>query len=105
MIIEALLFVAALLLFWAYANKIPPNYPPTPPICLPLIGHMHYLFPYGAQNRNKGLHELFEKYNKNGVMAFHLLFGFKFVFIGEISALSKRVDLIDLKPSYSLRNP
>jgi hypothetical protein len=85
MIVESLLFVAAFLLFWAYATKIPPNYPPTPPIRLPLIGHMHYLLPYGAQNRNKGLHKLYEKYNKNGVMALHI-FGFKIVIIGEVSA-------------------
>ena len=49
---------------------------------LPFLGHMHYLFGYSSNDMNKGLDDLFDKYNKDGVFAIH--FGsWKIVTLGE----------------------
>ena len=46
---------------------LPDNYPPTPPIRLPIIGHAHYLLFHG-----KVLQETFKRYSKNGLLALHI---------------------------------
>ena len=79
--ISELLFLATLAVFWLYFAKLPPDYPPTPPISLPFVGHMHYLLPHLRQPW-EGLYHLYNKYGRNGLMAMH--FGpYKFVLLGE----------------------
>ena len=46
MIVEILLFLSTILLIWYYMTRLPANYPATPPIRLPLIGHGLYLLGY-----------------------------------------------------------
>ena len=81
MITELLLVFAALMVWWLYASRLPADYPPTPPVRLPFLGHMHYLLPY-LKEPYEGLYQLYDKYGRNGVMAIH--FGpYKFVLLGE----------------------
>nr|APH81374.1 cytochrome P450 CYP3031A1 [Tigriopus kingsejongensis] len=81
------LVVVVLILAWYVKNRLPANYPPTPPTRLPLFGHSHYLL----FTRNSGIEaidELFHKYSKDGVMAFHLG-SFKLVIIGSFDLLKE----------------
>ncbi len=84
MLVEAVLFLFVFALSWHFINRPPANYPPTPPIRLPFLGHIHYLLPYGLKNANVGLNALYKKYNKDGVFAFHLGI-IKLVLVGEAS--------------------
>ena len=70
---------------------MPPDYPPTPPIRLPLLGHMHYIVPYVLRGsmtkttRATGLEDLNKRYGKGGILCLH--FGpFKLVLIGKRSS-------------------
>ena len=81
MITELLLVLAAVTAWWLYAARLPPDYPPMPPVRLPFLGHMHYLLPH-LREPYEGLYQLYDKYGRNGVMAMH--FGpYKFVLLGE----------------------
>ena len=63
-------------------TRLPADYPPTPPLRLPLLGHMHYIVPYVLNTGLAGLEDLNRKYGKNGVLCLH--FGpFKLVLLGE----------------------
>ena len=81
MITELLLVLAALTAWWLYSTRLPPDYPPVPPVRLPFLGHMHYLLPH-LKEPYEGLYQLYDKYGRNGVMAMH--FGpYAFVLLGE----------------------
>ncbi len=80
MIVEIVLFSAVLLCYWYYATRLPADSPPSPPIRLPFLGHIHYLLPYGKRV-NDGLDDLYRKYNKNGMFTFHMGF-LKMILIG-----------------------
>ncbi len=71
MIVEAALFVVVFYLCWLYLTRPPPDYPPTPPIRLPIFGHIHYLMGYGS-DPNVGFDKVFQKYGKDGVVAVHM---------------------------------
>lgn len=59
MIIEVILFVIFCLTVWYYLTRLPDNYPPTPPIRLPLIGHGLYML--GYEHAQIAFHELCDK--------------------------------------------
>ena len=65
--IEIALLGVLLLIIWYYATRLPDNYPPTPPIRLPILGHAHYLLLHGPV-----LHETFKRYSKNGLLSLHI---------------------------------
>lgn len=71
MIVELIVLASALLLFWHYKTPLPPDYPPTPPIRLPVLGHMHYMLPY-ISDVNEGFYALYKKYGRDGILALHL---------------------------------
>ena len=50
---------------------MPDNYPPTPPIRLPILGHAHYLFLHGP-TKSTVIHELFRRYSKDGILTLHI---------------------------------
>jgi len=66
MIIEAVLFLTVLFLTWKFLSKLPDDYPSTPPIRLPLIGHGLYLL--GYKNTQAAFNDLCHKYGKDGMM-------------------------------------
>ena len=65
--IEVVLLAVLLLIIWYWATKLPDNYPPTPPIRLPILGHAHYMLLHGTV-----LHETFKRYSKNGLLTLHI---------------------------------
>jgi hypothetical protein len=71
MIVELLLLAIVWLMYWHYKTRLPSDYPPSPPLRLPILGHIHYLWLHRA-NINEGIDSLYEKYNRNGVFALHL---------------------------------
>ena len=71
MIVEIILFFILAYLIWLWLTRLPPNYPPTPPIRLPFFGHLPYIWWY-AQDPIMYLDQLSEKYGKDGVMALHM---------------------------------
>ena len=42
MLLAAAALAAAALVAWFFATRLPANYPPTPPLRLPLLGHALY---------------------------------------------------------------
>ena len=81
MITEFLLVFAAIMVWWLFSSRLPEDYPPTPTVRLPFLGHMHYLLPY-LKEPYEGLYQLYNKYGRNGAMAMH--FGpYKFALLGE----------------------
>ena len=70
MIIEVFLFVVVLILAWKYLSKLPEDYPSTPPILLPVIGHGLYLL--GYKNTQEAFNDLCHKYGKDGMMVIRL---------------------------------
>ena len=66
MIVEAMLFILAAVLVWYYLNQLPANYPATPPIRLPFLGHALYLL--GYKNTQEAFNDLCERYGKDGMM-------------------------------------
>jgi hypothetical protein len=83
MITELSLLLLVAVSYWYYVTWLPPDYPPTPLVRLPLLGHMHYLVPYFlTKTPGKGLDRLNKRFGKNGIICVH--FGpFKMVMIGE----------------------
>ena len=71
MIVELIVLASVLLLFWRYKTPLPPDYPPTPPLRLPILGHMHYMLPY-LSDANEGFYALYKKYGRDGMLALHL---------------------------------
>ena len=55
-----------------YKNRLPSDYPPTPPIRLPIIGHIPYLMLSRKKNFNEAFDELFDRYSRDGLCAIHL---------------------------------
>jgi hypothetical protein len=81
MIIEILLLLIVMLALWYLATMPSPDYPPMPPIRLPLIGHMLYLL-QDPSDASAVINNLYDRFNKGGVMAWHCG-PFKSVFIGK----------------------
>ena len=59
-------------LFWYFMTRLPPNYPPTPPTRLPILGHMHYLFWIRDSKHRSALHKMFKRYSKNDMLTLHI---------------------------------
>jgi hypothetical protein len=91
MFVELVLFVIVIVAYWLYSTRLPANYPPSPPVRLPILGHAHYLW-FNGTHVNEAINNLYKKYNKNGVFAFHLGMA-KTVLIGERDH-NKKLDLI-----------
>jgi hypothetical protein len=66
MFIEVILFLFVGVLLWYYKTRLPDNYPATPPIRIPFIGHSLYLI--GYKNTQEAFNDLCEKYGKDGMM-------------------------------------
>ena len=66
MIVEVMLLILAAVLVWYYFNQLPGNYPATPPIRLPFLGHALYLL--GYKNTQEAFNDLCERYGKDGMM-------------------------------------
>jgi hypothetical protein len=59
--LELILFGLTCLLAWLYKTRLPPDYPATPPIRLPIVGHGLYLL--GFANTQEAFNYLCEKVN------------------------------------------
>ena len=66
MIVEVMLLFFTAVLVWYYFNQLPGNYPATPPIRLPFLGHALYLL--GYKNTQEAFNDLCERYGKDGMM-------------------------------------
>ena len=71
MIVEIILFTILAYLIWLWQTRLPPNYPPSPPIRLPILGHVHYLW-WHKTDPAYFLDEMYDKYGKDGAVAFHM---------------------------------
>ena len=71
MIVEIILFVTFAYLLWLWKTRLPPNYPATPPIRLPILGHLPYYWLY-CEDPVFFLDQLYERYGKDGAVAFHM---------------------------------
>ena len=67
MLLEICLFLVLALLIWSYVTRLPSNYPSTPPIRLPIIGHALHMF--GYKNTQKVMNKICDKYGKDGMVA------------------------------------
>ena len=72
MLVEFLTGLALVCLAWYHITRLPENYPPTPPIRLPFLGHTQYLFWIRDTNRTSALYEMFKRYSKNGILTLHI---------------------------------
>ena len=72
MLVEFILGFALACLAWYLLTRLPANYPPTPPIRLPILGHVHYLFWIKDTKRTSALYEMYKRYSKNGVLTLHI---------------------------------
>ena len=72
MFVEFILAFTIASFAWYLMTRLPENYPPTPPIRLPILGHAHYLFWIKDTKRTSALYEMFKQYNKNGVLTLHI---------------------------------
>ena len=72
MLVEFLLGFAFAAFVWYAMTRLPTNYPPTPPIRLPILGHVHYLFWIRKTKRSTAFYEMFKRYSKNGVLTVHI---------------------------------
>ncbi len=86
MLIEVILFISAGVLLWYYKNQLPDDYPATPPIRIPFIGHGLYLI--GYKNTQEAFNDLCEKYGKDGMMAIHIG-PIKWVFLYELDLVKE----------------
>ena len=69
--IEWDLLITSVVLIWYFTTRLPDNYPPTPPIRLPILGHAHYLFLYRL-TKSTMIYEVFRRHNKEGVLTLHI---------------------------------
>ena len=72
MLVEFILGFAVASFAWYLMTRLPANYPPTPPIRLPILGHAHYLLWIKDTKRTSALYEMFKRYSKNGVLTLHI---------------------------------
>ena len=72
MFVELILGFAFASLAWYFMTRLPADYPPTPPIRLPILGHAHYLFWIKDTKRTSALYEMYKRYNRNGVLTLHI---------------------------------
>jgi hypothetical protein len=72
--------------YWSSSKSASSDSPPTPPIRIPIIGHLHYLLMYPATKSTTQMYEMFKRFNKNGVLSFEV----GTVKITIIGVLSKR---------------
>ena len=72
MLLEIILGVVIASLGWYLMTRLPADYPPTPPIRLPILGHVHYLFWIKDTKRTSALYEMFKRYSKDGVLTLHI---------------------------------
>ncbi|XP_059087981.1 cytochrome P450 2C15-like [Tigriopus californicus] len=83
-----IIFVSVLVLYWYFQTKLPDDYPPTPPIRLPILGHAVYLYFGTKASGAEAIDALYQRYSKDGIMAFHLG-PFKTVIIGNYELLQQ----------------
>ena len=69
--IEWAFLVVFLACLWYFSTRLPDNYPPTPPVRLPILGHAHYLFLH-KPTKSTAIYELFRRYSKNGILTLHI---------------------------------
>ena len=72
MLVELILGFTISSLLWYFMTRLPPNYPPTPPIRLPILGHSHYLFWIRDSDRSSALYKMFQRYSKNDILTLHI---------------------------------
>ena len=72
MLVEFILGFAVASFAWYLMTRLTANYPPTPPIRLPILGHAHYLFWIKNTKRTSAFYEMFKRYSKNGVLTLHI---------------------------------
>lgn len=84
--IVLIIFGSVLVLYWYYKTRLPDDYPPSPPIRLPIIGHAVYSFFGTSASGAEAIDELYERFSKDGIMAFHMG-PFKMVIIGNYELL------------------
>ena len=72
MFVELILGFAVASLAWYFMTQLPADYPSTPPIRLPILGHAHYLFWIQDTKRASAVYEMYKRYSKNGVLTLHI---------------------------------
>ena len=72
MLVELLLGFAFSGILWYFLTRLPPNYPPTPPTRLPILGHAHYLSWIRDSQRSSALYEMFRRYSKDDLLTLHI---------------------------------
>ena len=72
MFVELILGFAVASLAWYFMTRLPADYPPTPPIRLPILGHVHYLFWIKDTKYTSALYEMFKRYSRDGVLTLHI---------------------------------
>ena len=70
--VEFILGFAFIGFLWYILTRLPANYPPTPPIRLPILGHVHYFFWFRDTKRSTALYEMFKLYSENGILTVHI---------------------------------
>ena len=75
-------------LIWLKLTDPGPNYPAMPPFRFPALGHLpHFLF--CDKKGTEAMEELYEKYNKNGLLALHFGWSIKVVVMGTIDKIKE----------------
>ena len=72
MLVGLILGFTILGLLWYFMTRLPPSYPPTPPIRLPILGHFHYFLWIRDSESNSALYKMFKRYSKNDVLTLHI---------------------------------
>ena len=72
MLLEFVLGFAIAIFAWYLMTRLPADYPPTPPLRLPILGHTPYLLWFGDTKHTSALYEMFKRYSKNGVLTLHI---------------------------------
>ena len=72
MLVGLILGFTILGLLWYFMTRLPPSYPPTPPIRLPILGHFHNFLWIRDSESNSALYKMFKRYSKNDVLTLHI---------------------------------
>ena len=74
MVVVAVLSVlVATAIIWYFTTRLPANYPPTPPIRLPILGHaLYFLWHWPASPGTSAVYEIYRRYHKDGILAIHV---------------------------------